>query len=206
MMSKKILICFLYIQSLLLATQAFAVEEIVGIEKYQIDKTHTNIMWYIGHMGFSRTIGNFKEFEGTVDINFDEPDKSKIYITIDTKSISSGVDDLDQQLKSELFFYVDKYPKAIFESTDIKLIEKDTAEVKGNLTMLGKTKEVMLNVRFNKRGMDPILNKIRTGYSIKASIKRSKWGMDKMLAFIADDINIVIEAEAIKITPPKTTE
>lgn len=185
----------------LLSSRLMAMDGVTGIEKYKLDKNHTNIIWYISHMGFSRTIGNFQEFDGVIELNFDDPSKSKIYITIDTTSISSGVDDLDKQLKSKLFFDVEKYPEAIFESTDISLIEKDSAEVKGNFTMLGKTHEIALNVRFNKRGMDPILNRMRTGFSIKTSIKRSDWGMDQMLAFVSDDINIAIEAEALRITP-----
>jgi len=63
---------------------SYAVDGVTGIEKYRIDKDHTNIMWYISHMGFSLTIGQFNEFEGTSDLNHAEPDKSKIYITIDT--------------------------------------------------------------------------------------------------------------------------
>ncbi|MBT5074739.1 MAG: YceI family protein [Kordiimonadaceae bacterium] len=195
-MFRKTLISLLF---LIYAPFSYAADGVTGIETYQIDKDHTNIMWYISHMGFSRTIGNFKEFEGTVDLNHDDPDKSKIYITIDTASISSGVEDLDRQLRSELFFDVEEYPTAIFESTDITLIEENSADVKGNFTMLGKTKEITLNVRFNKRAMDPILNRMRTGYSIKSSMKRSQWGMDQMLAFVSDEINITIEAEALKI-------
>lgn len=200
-MFKKFLIGFLLILPLLYISPTFAQDDLTGSEKYQIDQTHTNIIWYISHMGFSRTIGKFKKFEGTIELNYDDPTQSRIYITIDTASISSGIDDLDKQLKSNLFFDVEKYPTAIFESTDIILNQKDSADVKGNFTMLGKTREITLNVRLNKRAMDPILNRMRTGYSIRLSMKRSKWGMDQMLAFVSDDINIVIEAEALRITP-----
>lgn len=182
-----------------IASSAAASDGITGIERYNIDSDHTNIVWYISHMGFSRTIGSFNEFEGTVDLNFDDPSKSKILITIQTDSITSGVVDLDQKLKGEQFFKVDKYPQASFESTDIKLVENDTATVKGNFTMLGKTKEISLDVRFNKRAMDPILNRMRTGFSIKSSLQRSRWGMDQMLAFVSDEIAIVIEAEALRV-------
>lgn len=178
---------------------ASAMDDVTGVETYEVDKNHTNIVWYISHMGFSRTIGHFREFEGTIELNYDDPSKSKILITIETDSITTGVPDLDSQLKGDQFFNVDEFPKAYFESTDIALIEKDTAEVSGNFTMLGKTNEITLNVRFNKRAMDPILNRMRTGFSIKSSIKRSDWGMDKMLAFVADDINLAIEAEALRL-------
>jgi polyisoprenoid-binding protein YceI len=94
---------------------------------------------------------------------------------------------------------VEKYPTAVFESTHITLIEEESAKVKGNFIMLGRTNEITLKVRFNKRAMDPILNRMRTGYSIRSTMKRSQWGMDQMLAFVSDEINITIEAEALKI-------
>jgi len=196
MIYKNVLLSLIFVFS---TFPAFAIDGVTGIEKYEIDKNHTNIMWYISHMGFSRIIGKFKEFEGTVDLNHDDTAKSKIYITIDTSSIESGVEGLDEKLKSAQFFDVEKYPEAIFESTNITLAADDNAEVKGNFTMLGKTKEISLKVRFNKRAMDPIVNRMRTGYSIRSSIKRTNWGMDQMLAFVSDEIAITIEAEALRV-------
>jgi polyisoprenoid-binding protein YceI len=169
------------------------------IEVYEIDRKYTNIMWYASRMGFSRTIGKFEKFQGTINLNNCNTAESNIHITIDTNSIVSGVYEIDQQLRSITFFDVENYPEAIFESTGITLTEKDTAEVKGNFTMLGNTHEITLEVRFNKRAIDPIINQMRTGYSIRTSIQRSKWGMDQLLAFVSDDINIAIEAEALRI-------
>lgn len=170
------------------------------LEKYEIDKVYTNIVWYANRMGFSRTIGKFANFEGTIDLNTCELDKSKIFITIDTNSITSGAAEIDRQLKSATFFDVEKYPEAIFESTNITFSENDDVDVKGNFTMLGKTKEIILKVQFNKKAMDLLTNKMRIGYSIKTTLTRSKWGMDQLLAFVSDDINIVIEAEALKLS------
>lgn len=170
------------------------------LEKYEIDKVYTNIVWYANRMGFSRTIGKFANFEGTIDLNTCELDKSKIFITIDTNSITSGAAEIDRQLKSATFFDVEKYPEAIFESTNITFSENDDVDVKGNFTMLGKTKEITLKVQFNKKAMDLLTNKMRIGYSIKTTLTRSKWGMDQLLAFVSDDINIVIEAEALKLS------
>lgn len=169
-------------------------------EQYVIDRDHTNIVWYANRMGFSRTIGKFENFEGVINLNSCVPADSNIYITIDTNSIASGVSALDDQLKSRTFFDVENHPQAVFESTEIAVKEKDTATIKGNFTMLGHTREVVLSVRLNKRAMDPIINRMRTGYSIKTSVQRSLWGMDQLLAFVSDDINIVIEAEALRIT------
>lgn len=176
-----------------------AQESSTCVEQYKIDKDHTNILWYANRMGFSRTIGNFKNFDGVINLNNCNPAESDIYISIDISSISSGVTELDDQLKSRTFFDVDNYPEAIFESTEIAVQEKNMANIKGNFTMLGHTREVILNVRLNKRAIDPIINQMRVGYSIKTSIQRSLWGMNQLLAFVSDEINIVIEAEALKV-------
>lgn len=185
--------------SLISGQLSFAQEPSACIENYELDKAYTSIVWYADRMGYSRTIGRFSDFEGTIELNNCEINKSKIDIVIDTNSISSGNDEIDRQLKSITFFDVENYPEARFQSTNINLVEKDNAEVTGNFTMLGKTREISLKVRFNKKAIDPLVNLMRTGYSIRTIVKRSQWGMDKLLAFVSDDISIVIEAEALKV-------
>lgn len=190
---------FLTIISLIFGHTAYAQEPGNCIENFKLDKTYTSIVWYADRMGYSRIIGRFGDFEGTIELNNCEINKSKIDIVIDTNSISSGNSEIDRQLKSVTFFDVENYPEARFQSTNINLIEKDNAQVTGNFTMLGKTREIALKVRFNKKAIDPLMNVMRTGYSIRTNVQRSKWGMDKLLAFVSDDISIVIEAEALKV-------
>jgi polyisoprenoid-binding protein YceI len=190
---------FIFILFLSICSISYAQEPSQCIEYYKLDKTYTSIVWYADRMGYSRTIGRFADFEGTIELNNCEINKSKIDILIDTNSIASGSDEIDRQLKSITFFDVENHPEARFQSTNINLVEKDNAEVTGNFTMLGKTREISLKVRFNKKAVDPLVNLMRIGYSIRTNVKRSKWGMDKLLAFVSDDISIVIEAEALKV-------
>jgi polyisoprenoid-binding protein YceI len=196
MMIKKALYFCLYI---LMAHNVSAQETNNCKEIYEIDKTYTSIVWYADRMGYSKTIGRFAEFEGTIELNSCDVEKSKIQIKIDTNSITSGAAEIDRQLKSVTFFDVENYPQATFESMNISLSENDSANVKGKFTMLGKTRDITLKVKFNKKAMDPLTNKMRAGYSIRTNVKRSRWGMDQLLAFVSDDINIVIEAEALKV-------
>ena len=168
-------------------------------ERYAIDNDHTIISWYAKGLGFIRTSGKFENFDGFINLNTCNPAASKIYITIETSSILSGVKKLDKQLKGPIFFDIENYPKVIFESTKIAIQEKNSADIKGDFTMLGKTREVVLSTRFNKRAMDPIVNRMRISYSIKTSIQRSLWGMDQWLKVVSDNIDIVIEAEALKV-------
>lgn len=166
-------------------------------EVYRFDKDHTNIVWYVSHMGFSKSMGQFMDYDGQIILDHDNPAQSSVTITLQTASIMTGLADFDAHLKSADFFDVEKYPVATFTSTKIILLTDRRAKVEGNFTLLGITRPVTLNVRFNKRALDIKTNKMRTGFSIKTTVKRSRWGMKKYLPFVGDNVIIRIEAEAL---------
>lgn len=183
--------------ALLNSMVAHGEDNIMGTENYHFDKSHTNIMWHISHIGFSKSMGQFMDYDGQIILNHDNPDQSSVKITIKTASIMTGQAEFDAHLKSADFFDVEKYPTASFISTKVADIEGDKATVEGNFTLLGITMPLTLKVRFNKRAMDIKTNKMRSGFSVKTTLKRSLWGMTNYLPFIGDDVLIRIEAEAI---------
>lgn len=65
-----------------------------------------------------------------------------IVVDIQTDSLTTEIDKLTDHLKSPDFFSVNDHPTAKFESTSIATGEGGTVMVKGNLTLLGTTKEV----------------------------------------------------------------
>ncbi|NOZ66092.1 MAG: YceI family protein [Alphaproteobacteria bacterium] len=174
-----------------------AKDTITGREVYHFDKNHTNIMWFISHIGFSNSMGQFMDYDGEIILDYDNPDQSSVSITLKTASIMTGLADFDAHLKSADFFNVEKYPTARFVSTKVILGKNNRATVEGNFTLLGITKPLTLKVRLNKRAMDIQKNRMRTGFSAKTTIKRSRYGMKKYLPLIGDDVTIRIEAEAL---------
>ncbi len=173
------------------------VQAATGIETYHFDKPHTNIMWFVSHIGFSNSMGQFMDYDGKIILNHDNPQLSSVKITINTASIMTGQEKFDAHLKSGDYFNVEKYPTATFNSTKVTLQEDDRATVYGDFTLLGITKPLTLIIRLNKRAMDILKNKMRTGFSVKTTIKRSDWGMTHYLPFVGDDVIIRIEAEAL---------
>lgn len=62
----------------------------------------------------------------------------------------------DQHLKSADFLNADKYKQILFKSNSIGQIDKDgNQELSGELTMLGITKTIKLNVEFGGLVKDP---------------------------------------------------
>jgi polyisoprenoid-binding protein YceI len=71
-----------------------------------------------------------------------------------------------------------------------------TAVMKGNLTFLGVTKEVSLDVVFNgAMTTQPFSRKPTMGFSATTNIIRSEFGMNKYVPSIGDQVEIMIEGE-----------
>lgn len=184
---------------LLLSSLPAAGEErkIIGREVYALDKSHTNIMWFASHMGFSNSMGQFMDYDGRIILDHDNPDQSSVTITLKTASIMTGQEKFDTHLMSADFFNVEKYPTATYTSTKVTLLADNRATVDGTFTLLGVTKPLTLKIRFNKRAMDFQTNVMRSGFSVSTTIKRSLWGMKHYLPLVGDDVKIRIEAEAL---------
>ncbi len=120
-------------------------------------------------------------------------------------SLATGYDALDRQLRTADYFNVAAHPAITFKSTAVKRTGDKTAEVTGDLTILGIAKPVTLDVALNFAGEHPLgdinpayAGRRAAGFSAKARIKRSDWGMERATPLISDEIDIAIETEFLK--------
>jgi polyisoprenoid-binding protein YceI len=147
-------------------------------------------------MGYSHFNGKFANATGTVTLDEAHPENSKLSVTVNTTDIVTGVPKLDEHLKSDSFFNVAKFPTATFVSTKVEPTGKDTANVTGNLTLLGVTKPLTLAVKLNKSGQHPMMHKPWVGFDAATTIKRSDWGLSYGIPMVSDEVKIEVEAEA----------
>jgi polyisoprenoid-binding protein YceI len=163
---------------------------------YKIDPSHATIMWSVSHFGFSENLGKFSDISGTVNLDEKNPQNSAVEITVNTNSLLTGLSKLDEVLKGSDFFNVEKFPTATFSNLSIEEIEKNKAKIRGNLTLLGVQKAIILDVKINKIGINPISQRKTIGISASTAIKRSEFGMKFGLPGISDNVKIRIEVEA----------
>ena len=83
-----------------------------------------------------------------------KPEASKVKVEINTDSINSNHAERDKHLRSEDFLDTAKYPKAVFESTAVKM-NGDKATIVGNLTLHGVTKQIEIAAEPVGGGDDP---------------------------------------------------
>lgn len=162
---------------------------------YTLDSKHTYVLWSIEHLGFSTQYGKWYA-KGTLVLDQEHPNQSKVDVTIDVADMATGITELDEHLKSKLFFDTQQFPQATFVSNKVIPIGKDKATVDGTLTLRGVSKPVVLNVKLNKEGINPISNRESVGLSATTTIKRSDFGMNAFLPALGDTVTIKIGAEA----------
>lgn len=179
------------------AMMVLAIPSAYAADKYILDDAHTYVGWTISHFGFSHPSGKWMA-KGTMELDKDKPQDSKVEATINVADIITGIPKLDQHLKGEEFFDVDKYPTATFVSTKVITTGKDTAKVEGDLTLHGVTKPVTLDVKLNKGEVSPLTNKMTAGFSATATISRSAFGIKAYAPGLGDEVKLNIEAEALK--------
>ena len=163
--------------SLLAALLCGSVLTVHAEDTYKIDPVHSAISFKVRHF-FSYVNGDFKKFEGTINVDPDHPEKSSVTATIDAASIDTKNDNRDQDLRSDHFFDVAKFPTITFKSKSVKQTGADSGDILGDLTMHGVTKEITLHVKFLGKGKG-MGNKPISGWQVTPDpIKRSEYRFD----------------------------
>lgn len=174
------------------ATQAQSVS-------YATEPMHTFVTFEVKHFnfGFSTSRGRFDKTEGVVTLD-PAAKTGKVEVSINMASINTGTAAFDKHLKSPDFFNAEKHPTAQFVGDKFEFAGDKVVAVAGTLTLLGKTLPVTLKADSYGCFMHPLFKKQACAGDFSTTIKRSQWGMDAMLAFLPDDIRVVIQVEALK--------
>lgn len=165
---------------------------------WNIDPSHTQSTFAVRHLVISTVRGEFKKTTGTVKIDEQNPASSAVDVTIDATTVHTREDKRDEHLRSPDFFNAKEFPQLTFKSTKVERTGETSGKLHGDLTLLGVTKPVVLDVTFNKEGVSPASKKVTAGFSARGTIKRSDFGMKYGVPNIGDEITLLIEAEAVK--------
>lgn len=169
------------------------------VENYKFDNPHTQIIFAVDHLGYTDSMGQFTGYDGHITFDRDQPANSSVEVTIKTDSLSMDHEKWDAHLKGPDFFDVEKFPDMTFKSTKIDVTGDKTADITGDLTILGVTKPVVLHSTFNKADKHPMGDEYHAGFSANAAIKRSDFGMNYGLPMVGDDVKITLNVEAVRL-------
>lgn len=179
----------------------FAMGAAQAADRFVIDPEHSNILFWVSHLGYARMIGQFQEFEGEFGIDQENPEKSSVEVTIQTASVDTDHEKRDDHLRSPDFFNSAEFPEMTFNSTQVESTGENTLKVTGDFTLLGTTKPVILDVTVNKVAPNPLPQSggvLTAGISGRTTIQRSEFGMTTFTPDLGDEIEIWLEIEGTK--------
>ena len=163
----------------------------VAAGNYEVDSRHTQVNWQVNHFGFNDYFGLFGDVTGSLDIDPVNLATAKVDVTIPITSVATSSAGLTTHLQSPDFFDVAKFATARFVSTEVA-VDGQRAVIKGDLTMLGVTKPVELESRFEGAGANPMNKKATIGFHASTTIKRSEWGITKYVPMVGDEVKLRI--------------
>lgn len=164
-------------------------------ETYKLDPTHTSVVFVVNHLGFSNFQGRFGGISGELTLDRENVSASSATITIDLNQIDSGVEALDNHMKTADFFDVENHPTATFKSTSVELVGDSAAKVTGDLTILGQTKPVVLDVVLTGQGEHPMTGDQVVGFGATTTVTRSDFGMNFLVPGVGDEVALQISSE-----------
>ena len=174
------------------------ISDLHAAESFTFDKSHTQIIFSYDHLGFSTTRGTFREFDGTVMIDSENPANSSVSVTIQADSIDTGWAERDAHLRSAEFFDVEQFPTITFESTEVRLTGVEQAVITGNLTIRDQTHEVELVTDLVRMGLHPMQEGVTAaGFNAATAVNRSDYGLGLYTPAVGDVIDIAISAETV---------
>jgi len=163
---------------------------------YTLDPTHSFVEWRVQHLGYSWLYGRFNDISGTMTWDAERPENSRINVTIKIHSLDSNHVERDKHLRGKKYLHADKFPKAVFRSTEYRG-DGAGGELVGDLTLNGITKTIVLNVKKLGEGKDP-WGGYRVGFEASYLLNKSDWGFDYPLGPESDTVELQLGVEGIR--------
>lgn len=180
------------LKALAVATLLLA-SSVASAAPYKFDPTHTQVRFDWIHTAGVTLSGFFTKYDGKIDLNFADPVKSSVDVTLDVSGLWTGVPKFDEHLKDPDFFDAKKFPTITFKSTKAVKTSATTGKLTGNLTIKGVTKPITFDVVATSK-----FEKVeRIGFMATAKVKRSDLGLGLYAPAVPDEVTIVIATEVL---------
>jgi polyisoprenoid-binding protein YceI len=169
---------------------------------YEIDPHHTSAEFVARYM-LSKVRGAFPEIAGTIRFA-EKPEESTVEVEIQTATVNTNSEMRDEHLRSEDFFFVEKYPTMVFKSTGVRSTGGTEFELDGDLTIHGVTKPVTFEGEFLGWGKD-MAGKQRLFAEAKTTVERAAWDLNWNVAveatgiLVGKKVDLELQVQAFKV-------
>ena len=179
-----------------------ATKNLIPTGTWTVDPVRSRVGFAVKLLGLSTVRGEFREFEGTIEIG-DDPGSSRADGTVKASSVDTKQARRDEHLRSPDFLSAAEHPELRFESTSIEELGDETLRIAGELSVNGATREVeleavVLGVATGATGEQ------RISLAVSGQVSRRDFGMrvnaalGSVNAAIGDEVELELEIAAVK--------
>jgi polyisoprenoid-binding protein YceI len=173
----------------MLASQSLAAPR----SNWVIDPARTRISFSIDAVGYPRTQGEFRHFDGRISVDFDHPAQSRVSFHVESQSVDVGSASFSDYLRSSAFLDATRFNEIVFSSTGVEKVDEHQVRVTGDLTMLGVTHPLTVDVEVRR---EPEVKRSRLQFVAHAKIDRLEFGMNSGFPVISRDVDLIVASEA----------
>ncbi len=160
---------------------------------WAIDPARTRISFSIDAIGYPRTQGEFHHFDGRISVDFDHPAESRVSFHVDAQSVDVGSASFSDYVRSPAFLDATRFGEILFSSTAVQKVDDHLVRVTGDLTMLGVTRPLTVDVEVRRQSET---KRARLGFTARAQIDRLEFGMNSGFPIISRYVDLTVASEA----------
>ncbi len=160
--------------------------------EFTIDPSRTLVSFEMRSMGIMQR-GEFNRAAGTVTLDSAE-ERGELDIVIDARSLKASSAAAAKFVRGPSMLNTAEHPEIAYRAQRIVFAEGRPMRIEGELTLLGVTRSVALDV--SDYACTGQLDQ-RCSIVASASVKRSAFGMTRYMMFASDDVKLAIQAEGV---------
>lgn len=148
----------------------------MALTTWNLDTTHTDVIFAVKHMMVTTVRGKFAAVEGSLQLDVENPTASRGSFSLKAASINTGVEQRDGHLRGADFLDVETYPEITFVTTGVVARGGSDYAVTGDLTVRGVTHPITFETEF--LGLyQSMAGARRAGFHGVAKLNREDWGL-----------------------------
>jgi polyisoprenoid-binding protein YceI len=142
---------------------------------WKLDPEQSKVEFVVDHFKITTQRGRFESFEGTLDMNEEDPLASSVEGTIEVASLKTGIWLRDNNVVGR--FEGKRYPKMSFRSTGVADWTDDSFKVHGDLTIKDITHPVVFDIA--NKGEQPAQDGKRTwAFGARMNVVRKDYDIE----------------------------
>lgn len=173
---------------------------------YNLEKTHAFLTWTVTHNGISGYTVNFTDFDADLVFDAENPEASQLSVRINPTGLNTNYPDPDRKTAWETeiandarFLNAGEFAAITFASTAVEQTGDFEGTVTGDLTLLGVTNPVTLNVSYGGVANPPWFGQRDViGFTASTTINRSDFGQTAMAGVVSDEVKIEFSGEFLQ--------